>query len=1407
MTDYGAKIDNTLKITSGSTRGLYSVGISTFAKISISSTSDYNISNYQLSGVGIISSTEDLITQADSGSAVIFGKYQNNANNHDFTIIPDDHPVGLKTASLVTAGGAGVKYDAYVGGSATVYGNVSAKTLDVAQDVRVPISIQIASDNQFRNENVNISDNEFTEINFDSNVSARITDSGSSQFDQTVSISFDNLIDEKLHPGFTSKSNFSSKTRGIHDWSEIEYRATAIIKKYGNTYGAYYNDAFGHTVALSGNGKILAIYEKGGRESADYTAYYNNNQLTGGYPRSFDNSGDYPGYWGPGVSADNDLIRGLVYIYEKVGRGEYKFIDYVDSVRHRKVDPEVQGYFQLKSHVYMFPTPHPTVESINLQGNGGFLGKERGLSSKRGTMAAVHDHDFNTSGVKDGQFGVSISLDEDGSTLAIGAPGFGSDDNFFYPYSNSPTPLEVHDNPGRVFIYRRDKSTGLYERRQILKGFRLTLDVVPDKTSGKTYPYEDSGPVDDNYPYVTINKYWLGKQNSTDTQTNWDNYANYSFGMRVSLSPNGKRIAVSQIQNYDNSSNGNWPRARCARYNNDGASAEGVITSNPNPGVAQYPRPRGRSNVFIFEKEHDFFYPIARISDKAEIVPTVYNGQYSEGYYPAPTSISNISLYGESMITKNSFSTPSSGAGSDFGLHNFHDCIALGSDLSWSGNGNTLVVGAMAYTRRDNAKVDGRSSGTTNHNGAVFIYDFREVPFPRSLTIHSHTDSLYDNSGSTSRRTEAAQMNVNAYGIKSWPRNSFYNPIGDKITAYDVYNNGETSKDVIIALSRVGNAAYRGGIGHEGYGYSGYGGGNDPTGAISYSNIDTGNSYFTGDSITDRDNWHTSRPYQTDSIGNCVGVGVTRVQILQGTYNRYNGDNLGYCVDISDDGNTVISSALFDSWPGYDPTDEYAAANNNGLVYVWERGVVTDSWDDQRVVGVTTFSLKQILYIEEWEYVANTGSGTNALGSNRQDDDLNYHYGQSICISADSNTIAVLSPFKPVNYIGNLGPFQSQNTKTGCVTVWRRLGKDYPYIRVQTFTGENSTTADTFGVNTYTSNHQLSISADGNEIYVGNAKKNSVEVFEVTNQSNSATCVSGSGGNIGVDEYDPQEALHLDGDLYLDNTNAEVTDYLSTSVLEYGSSDTYPITTISSSNYKGLTKVSSDTVLNQSTGRQYPYWQTEITGNFFNTGGTMKAFIKINNGSWYSWDASQLSTGYTNDDMAQLMIDEFESQNMHTTHNVTLINSADNSGSIFIVSNNKNQNITVEVDNGQYVNSGDSERWKVYERVTVSQSTSRAPSGSGMIVDYTTKQTQYNQNGQSGSPGTLTVNHISSLKINNPGSGYSDGDIIYIDDPKCIAGFVYHSDRSTFFRTTTPNGRQFDTRVDNNGDVFQSWYS
>ena len=183
------------------------------------------------------------------------------------------------------------------------------------------------------------------------------------------------------------------------------------------------------------------------------------------------------------------------------------------------------------------------------------------------------------------------------------------------------------------------------------------------------------------------------------------------------------------------------------------------------------------------------------------------------------------------------------------------------------------------------------------------------------------------------------------------------------------------------------------------------------------------------------------------------------------------GDEFGYAVSLSGDGNSLVVGARYEdsNATGVGGAQDNNSTSNSGAVYVFTRS--GDDWSQQAYIKAS-----------------NTG---------KNDD-----FGSSVSLSGDGNTLAVVAFLEDSDSTGVDGvENNSSATDSGAVYVFIRSGDDWTqqaYIKAS-----NTGAGDQFGF-------AVSLSSDGNSLAVGATEEDSNATGVGGAQDNNSTSNSGA---------------------------------------------------------------------------------------------------------------------------------------------------------------------------------------------------------------------------------------------------------------------------------------------------------
>ena len=164
-------------------------------------------------------------------------------------------------------------------------------------------------------------------------------------------------------------------------------------------------------------------------------------------------------------------------------------------------------------------------------------------------------------------------------------------------------------------------------------------------------------------------------------------------------------------------------------------------------------------------------------------------------------------------------------------------------------------------------------------------------------------------------------------------------------------------------------------------------------------------------------------------------------------------DEFGFRVSLSSDGNTLAVSAIFEgsNATGIDGDEEDNEATYAGAVYVFSRSETT--WTQQAYVKA---------------------SNTDARD----------HFGSSVSLSSDGNTLAVGAKHEDSNATGIIDTNQDDDTKSAAGAVYVFSRSDTIWAQQAYVKASNTDASDLFG-------YSVSLSRDGNTLAVGALKESS----------------------------------------------------------------------------------------------------------------------------------------------------------------------------------------------------------------------------------------------------------------------------------------------------------------------------
>ena len=320
------------------------------------------------------------------------------------------------------------------------------------------------------------------------------------------------------------------------------------------------NGSFGHEMALSPDGKWLAIsaplasdissfyrnefsvnenYDQGDIVLYDGELWQASEQINGDGSSDLVQSmwqkinlltGDAAGV----LINSGDDAQGVVFLYEKVGLRW--------NLRHSLISPyqEENEKFGQSLDIAKTNDGYLMVISAMRSDNSGRVYVYEYTDSWKNSSGQIYLE--NTEISSGDQFGFSLSLNYDGSVLAIGAPEMSSSDS---------------TETGTVFVYEKDIFYNLSEilEKQSIRdielqsgdkfGFSIDLDYSGNVLSIAS-PYSNQQFLDQGSVYVfkrDNNSEFFG--NNPQRLVSFENYSNEYFGWDIKVTPNSEKIIVS----------------------------------------------------------------------------------------------------------------------------------------------------------------------------------------------------------------------------------------------------------------------------------------------------------------------------------------------------------------------------------------------------------------------------------------------------------------------------------------------------------------------------------------------------------------------------------------------------------------------------------------------------------------------------------------------------------------------------------------------------------------------------------------------------------------------------------------------------------------------------------------------
>ena len=368
----------------------------------------------------------------------------------------------------------------------------------------------------------------------------------------------------------------------------------------------------------------------------------------------------------------------------------------------------------------------------------------------------------------------------------------------------------------------------------------------------------------------------------------------------------------------------------------------------------------------------------------------------------------------------------------------------FGYVVSISGDGNTLAVGAR-FEDSDAKGIGGEQEAGADNSGAVYV-------FTRSTVTATWSQQSYikaSNSGANDRFGNAVSLSDDGNTLAVGARFEDSNAKGID----GAQEAGADNSGAVYVFSRNSTGIWS----QQSYIKASNSGAGDQFG-FSVSLSTNGNSLVVG-AIGEDSNAKGVGGDQDNTDANNSGVVYFFTRSSTGTWsqqayikasNSGAGDEFGYAVSISGDGNSLVVGATGEdsNAKGIDGAEE-ASADNSGAVYVFTRSS-TGTWSQKSYIKA----------------------------SNTDEFD---EFGFSVSLSDDGNTLAVSARFEDSNAEGIDGEQEAGADNSGAVYVFNRSStgtwSQQAYVKAS-----NTGAGDEFG-------NSVSLSADGNSLAVGAIKE------------------------------------------------------------------------------------------------------------------------------------------------------------------------------------------------------------------------------------------------------------------------------------------------------------------------------
>jgi hypothetical protein len=833
--------------------------------------------------------------------------------------------------------------------------------------------------------------------------------------------------------------------------SSVSSGAVYVFRRTGSTWAqeAYVkasntgvDDRFGSSVALSSDGSTLAV---------------------GAYSEASNATGV------DGNQADNSAGSGAVYVFRRTG-STWAQEAYVKA-SNTGVDDRFGWSLALSADGSTLAVGAYLEESNAT----GVDGNQANNSAPRSGAVYVFRRTGSTwvqeayvkasnTGTSD-NFGYSVALSSDGSTLAVGANQEGSNATGINGNQADNSSLAS----GAVYVFLRTGSTWTQEAYVKASNtgtndqFGFSVALSSDGSTLAVGAYREAsnatgvnGNQADNSASQSGAVYVFRRTGSTWAQEAYVKASNTGgsdqFGSSVALSSDGSTLAVGAR---GEASSATGVDGNQADNSADNSGAVYVSDAFRGPSLEQYLKASNTGG------NDNFGVSVALSSDGSTLAVGAYreasNATGVDGNQADNSGRENGAVYvfrrtGSTWAQEAYIKASNSGTFDQFGWS-----LALSSD------GSTLAVGASGEDSNATGVDGNQADNSASNSGAVYVFRHTGSTWAQEAYIKASNSGAFDLFGwSLALSSDSSTLAVGAYGEAS-------NATGVDGNQVD---NSSLNSGAVYVFRRTGSTWAQ-----EAYVKASNTGGGDQFGRRVALSSD-GSTLAVG-AYGEASNATGVNGNQVDnSAGNSGAVYVFRrtgSTWAQEAYvkasNTAAGDQFGSSVALSSDGSTLAVGASQEgsNATGVNGNQADNSAGNSGAVYVFRR--TGSTWAQEAYVKAS-----------------NTGTSDN--------------FGSSVALSSDGSTLAVGASQEGSNARGvNGNQADNSATQSGAVYVFRRTGSTWAqeaYVKAS-----NTGVDDRFG-------SSVALSSDGSALAVGALIEDSNATGVNGNQADNSAIDSGA---------------------------------------------------------------------------------------------------------------------------------------------------------------------------------------------------------------------------------------------------------------------------------------------------------